>query len=90
MKLCWYYFVCVILCFQVDQSNGQYGILGSPCPHMFQYQREGYEWVGLSQVQSLPLGQPMQFKIILSLRGKLTPVVNLLHPLNPSIHMVSH
>lgn len=80
MELYWIYFVCVILCVHVDQSIGQGQIPASPCQNMFQYVREGYEWVGSAQVQSLPLGQTTKLEIMLSLRAKLPSVIIFLYP----------
>lgn len=82
MESFWIYFVFAFSCVYVDQSNGQYGI---PCPHMFKYEWEGSEWVGLVQVQSVPLGITMNIEIMLSTRAKLIPSVN---PSNPSIYQV--
>lgn len=73
--------MCVILCVRVDLSSEQSGgIPSSPCQNMFQYQREGYEWIGLAQVQSLPLGQSMKTEVMLSLRAKLPSVIMFLYP----------
>lgn len=74
MELCWIYIVCVILCVHVDRSSEQ-SIPANPCPNMFQYQREGYEYVGFAQVQSLPLGQTTKLEVMLSLRAKLPSVI---------------
>lgn len=79
MELYWIYFVCVILCVHVDQSSEQSGIPASPCQNMFYYQREGYEWVGLAQVKSLPLGQTTKLEVMLSLRAKLPSVIIFLY-----------
>lgn len=80
MELYWIYIVCVILCVYVDQSSEQSGIPTSPCQNMFYYQREGYDWVGLAQVQSLPLGQTTKLEVMLSLRAKLPSVIIFLYP----------
>lgn len=78
----WIYYLCVIFCVNADQ----YRIYFNPCPHLFKYEREGYEWIGLAQVDSLPLGKPMKLEVILSLPVNL-PFVR--HPSNPSIQLVS-
>lgn len=75
MELYWIYWMCVILlCVHVDHSNEQ-NIPSSPCQDMFQYQRDGYEFIGLVQMQSLPLGQAMKLEVMLSLRAKLPSVI---------------
>lgn len=71
--------MCVILCVHVDWSSEQ-GLPANPCPNMFQYQREGYEWVGSAQIQTLPLGQITKLEVMLSLRAKLPSVIIFLHP----------
>ncbi|XP_037049414.1 serine protease gd-like [Bradysia coprophila] len=76
----WIYLLCVIFCVCADQ----YRIYFNPCPHLFQYRREGFEWIGVAQVDSVPLGIAMQFDVILSLPAKL-PLVR--HPSNPSIQL---
>lgn len=88
MELYWIYVVCVILCVQVDQSSEQSGMPSSPCQNMFQYQREGYEWIGLAQIQSLPLGQTTKLEVMLSLRAKLPSVIMFLYP--SYYHLVIH
>lgn len=88
MESCWIYIVCVILCVHVDRSSEQSGIPTSPCQSIFQYQREGYDWIGLVQIQSLPLGQAMKVEVMLSLRAKLPSVIIFLYP--SYYHLVIH
>lgn len=71
----------------MDLSSEQ-SVPASPCQNMFQYQREGYEWTGLAQVQSLPLGQAMKTEVMLSLRAKLPSVIMFLFP--SYYHLVIH
>lgn len=80
MNCRWIHLLCVLFCVNADQ----YRIYFNPCPHLFKYQREGVEWIGLVQVNSLPLGKTMKFDVILSLPAKL-PFVR--HPSNPSIQL---
>lgn len=81
MELYRIFFLCLTVCVHANV----YELYSSPCPHLFQYHREGYEWIGFSQVDSLPVGTTMKFEVILSLRAAL---VTYRHPLNPSINMV--
>lgn len=73
------YVLCVILCVHVHHSCQQSAIPSSPCPTIFQYKHDGIEWFGMTQIQSLPLGQSTKLQVILSLRAQIPSVITFLY-----------
>lgn len=75
MELYWAYFACLILCIHVNLSSEQTGLPSSPCPNLFQYQHDGYEWYGLVQIPNLDLGPTRKLEVNLSLASQLPSVI---------------
>ncbi|XP_055843623.1 serine protease gd [Episyrphus balteatus] len=48
------------------------GVPISPCPKMFQYRFDGAEWFGIMSLQNPDIGQVLNIKVTLSMRGKPT------------------
>lgn len=80
------YLMC-FLCVLLNVHAYQYVIYSSPCPQTFHYELVGDEWIGVAEVDALPLGNIMKFEVILSLNA---PVVTFLHPSYPARMLVSN
>lgn len=62
----------VFLVFEQINKILTQGVPISPCPKMFQYRFDGAEWFGIMALQNPEIGQVLNIKVTLSMRGKPT------------------
>lgn len=66
------FYLTTIVFLVFDQINKilTQGVPISPCPKIFQYRFDGVEWFGIMSLQNPDIGQVLNIKVTLSMRGK--------------------
>lgn len=70
IKLKTYAILSVILNYLICSTHEQ-NVPSSPCPNLFQYAHDGYQWFGMAQLPSVKLGQTLKVDVVLSLGAQL-------------------